>query len=139
MVRDTDEVVRLDDGSQQALALGQRNAAKVVAIQVKKIEDEVGDGIRLHSGADIFAVGSDAWLDISKTWPAILVKGDGLTVQDGLLCADGFRQALELGIVLIHGQSRAADNVDFLIVDKSDAANAVPLHFKNPVETFRRV
>src|SRR5205085_6155998 len=128
--RDAHEGIRLDDGGEQALPFHQRNAAKVIAVKIEKVESEVRDWISPHTLLEVLRIGSDARLDVGEAGPAFFIEGHDFSVYDRLLGAQRIAEGFELRIVFHHRKAGATEGADFLFVDETESSYAVPFHFK---------
>ena len=91
-----------DNFRQQALALFERYAAQIVAIEIQQIEQE-----KVHRGGSremrdrVWVGHRDARLDQAEAGAAFVIQHCDLAVQDGLRCFDMARQHAQLGILLV--------------------------------------
>ena len=125
---------------QQLLALLERDATQVEAIEVKQIERIIDDRNAFAPWqAALAGLESGPLLHQAERRAALFIERDDLSVEDGALGFYELRQAAEFGklrgkvILSARHQTHAA------VFDESDGAVTVPFDFKQPVRIVESV
>src|SRR3954454_1523681 len=113
--------------AEHALAFNEGGLPKVVTIDIKQVESEERNRIRLAQGCHILRGRADTWLYLREARYSVLVEGNDLAVKHRRLCVQMLRDSLQLGILRLHGFARSPDQPNFLVVQKAQCANPIPL------------
>ena len=125
---------------QQPLALFERDAAQIVAIQIEQVEQEQRDGSGSRQMRDAVGIGHrDARLDEAEAGAAVFIQHRDLAIQNGVRCLQIVRQYGQLRILLIAALACAREDAQLIVFDENDGADAVPFHFVEPLVAGGRV
>src|SRR5438045_332964 len=131
--------IRPQDGGQELLALDQRSAAQVVAVEIKEIEGEEAGGLALLQFWNRAGAGADAVLQQLKAGYAVLIEADDLAINNDALSVEKFDDPVQLRILFPNGHAPAGLHMAVFLVVDEQGAHALHLPFLEPSGARRPV
>src|SRR5437667_5271241 len=122
---------------QDLLALFERDAPQVVAVDVDEIEDVVQHGdVAATADATSMLTDAGALLHQAERCTALFIEGDNLAIQNGSFCFNKVRKLVEFRILSGQIVLIARNQADAAVFDEGDGAIAIPLNLE---QVFRIV